>query len=431
MDVSLVLAFAVIGFALAAEPIVNCPAPRSPEHGQAFLYQDGSIVKYVCEPGYVLLGRELVRCLDGQWEDPLPMCVETDKSSDQAGEDLSGKNALPPVFPTRPLFSWGSDSENKDSDTEKNSTAEEMPMSDEARMRMVIYPRRRGRVITRYRTARLHSATELEEEEKKRSQREEKKTSTTIHLESPPSVVYVRRTVSPGKITKQEQALNQQYRTAAVHMRVDNTDNGDHLQIVALPRAAVSQDDKGHQAEETLRHMYYLANYNYPRQASLVEYRSGTPVVMTLSESQINWINSLHPDLRDQYLKDLYVMRAEEAVEGARAQAFLRRYDDTYNLYYAPVHLRQPVSLVLQDPVRTYDYSCNQAHSSFVRAPKLPNAHVARYDRRQNPNPPNNHYLSAVYRCDPEFTMLDPRFTELYCSRGQWVGHEPICVPRA
>ncbi|GBN17881.1 hypothetical protein AVEN_57614-1 [Araneus ventricosus] len=234
-------------------------------------------------------------------------------------------------------------------------------------------------------------------------------------------MVYVRRTVTPGKSDSQEQTLQEQYRTASVHMTVDNKEDGDKLQVVTLPRAAVSQNDKG---DENLRHLYWMAQQYYPRSASLVEYRSGSPVVMTLSESQMAWINSLHPELRDQYLRDLYVLRAEEAVEGTRALSFLRRYDDGYNYY-----IRQPL-VAAHDLTAVYDYSCNQAGSHFVTAPKLANAHIARYDRRQNPNPPYNHYLTAVYRCNPGYVMLDTRFTELTCSRRNWIGTEPICVPR-
>ncbi|GBM22892.1 hypothetical protein AVEN_157590-1, partial [Araneus ventricosus] len=59
----------------------------------------------------------------------------------------------------RPLFDWNGE--------EENATAEEgdLPQGDEARLRMVIMPRRRARLLTA-RVARLHSASELEEEEK-------------------------------------------------------------------------------------------------------------------------------------------------------------------------------------------------------------------------------------------------------------------------
>ncbi|GIY79450.1 uncharacterized protein CEXT_160921 [Caerostris extrusa] len=380
--------------------------PRSPEHGQAFLYQEGQVVKYVCEPGYTLLGKEIVRCVEGEWEAPFPICLEVTADGDALPLDAAPELSQPRSAPS----SVGEGRKRR-----MRLQQGDEPQGDEARLRMVIYPRRR---IFRSRVARLRSAAELEDEERKRSAKkdDDKSTSssTTIHLQAPPSVVYVRRTVSPGKSESQEKTLTEQYRTAAVHMTVDNSE--DKLQVVALPRAAVSQNDKG---DESLRHLYWMAQQYYPRHASLMEYRSGNPVVMTLSESQMAWINSLHPELRDQYLKDLYVLRAEEAVEGARALSFLRRYDDAY--------IRQP--LIAQDLTPIYDYSCNQAGSHFVTAPKLPNAHIARYDRRQNPNHPYQHYLAAVYRCNPGYVMLDTRFTELTCSRRSWIGTDPICVP--
>lgn len=74
----------------------------------------------------------------------------------------------PLVPPARPLFSWGSDGAQDEIGEDANSTAEDMPMSDEARVRLLMYPRRR--IITKVRTARIQSASELEEEEKRRSQ---------------------------------------------------------------------------------------------------------------------------------------------------------------------------------------------------------------------------------------------------------------------
>lgn len=52
--------------------------------------------------------------------------------------------------------------------------------------------------------------------------------------------MHIRRTVTPGKSWSQEQTLKEQYRTASVHMTVDNKEDGDKLQVVTLPRAAVS-----------------------------------------------------------------------------------------------------------------------------------------------------------------------------------------------
>lgn len=62
-------------------------------------------------------------------------------------------------------------------------------------------------------------------------------TTTTIHLNPPPSVVYVRRTVTPGKSEAARKALDEQYKTASLHMSVEN---GHDVEFVSLPRAAVS-----------------------------------------------------------------------------------------------------------------------------------------------------------------------------------------------
>lgn len=85
----------------------------------------------------------------------------------------------------------------------------------------------------------------------------------------------------------------------------------------------------------------------------------------------------------------------------------------------------------MEDPIATYDYTCHESGYPFIKAPKLRNMHIQRYDRRQNPNNPHNHYLAAVYRCNPGYVMSDTRFTELYCSKKSWTGVKPVCVRRS
>lgn len=87
-------------------------------------------------------------------------------------------------------------------------------------------------------------------------------------------------------------------------------------------------------------------------------------------------------------------------------------------------------AVIMEDPVANYDYSCHVSGRPFVKAPRLPHMHIARYDKRQNPNNPYNHYLSAVYRCNPGYVMLDTRYTDLHCSKEDWVGVTPVCVRR-
>lgn len=80
-----------------------------------------------------------------------------------------------PVVPARPLFSWGSDSEFGN-EQEINGTEEEMAQSDEARVRLLLYPRRQ--IVTR--VSNIQSSTELEEEENKRSQGKCKSLNNTL-----------------------------------------------------------------------------------------------------------------------------------------------------------------------------------------------------------------------------------------------------------
>ncbi|XP_054712799.1 uncharacterized protein LOC129222327 [Uloborus diversus] len=372
--IACLLSISAAAFGSRAES--NCTAPRAPDNSDAFMYQDGRVVKYVCDPGYVLIGRQMVRCIDGKWEEPIPVCK---KMNDETADEELVK-PIPPKIPERPLFNWGDDDES-----EKNETSiedENELLNDEGRVRLLLYPRRSVFTTRFIRPTRLQSGTELEEEERKRSQTGDKKT-------------------------------------------IENDET--KRQVISFPRAPVTQNDKGYQ--DNLRHMYYMAHHYYP-----YEYRSGSPVSATLSHSQLAWINSLHPELRDQYLRDLYYLGADETTNEARAHhAYLRRYGNAYNLLYSsvPYYYREPsVALLSEDPVTEYDYSCNQAHSSFVKAPRLPNMHIARYDRRQNPNSPHNNYLSAVYRCNPGYIMLDARHTELHCSKRRWIGVQPICVRR-
>lgn len=97
-----------------------------------------------------------------------------------------------------------------------------------------------------------------------------------------------------------------------------------------------------------------------------------------------------------------------------------------FNYYHILLSLF--IAVFVDNVASTYDYTCNQAGFPVIPAPDLPNMYVARYDSRKNVYEPHNYYLSAVYQCDPGYYMLDSRFSELYCSRGQWVGASPVCV---
>ncbi|VVC43610.1 Immunoglobulin-like fold,Sushi/SCR/CCP domain,HYR domain [Cinara cedri] len=80
-----------------------------------------------------------------------------------------------------------------------------------------------------------------------------------------------------------------------------------------------------------------------------------------------------------------------------------------------------------------YDLSClfRKRHGkNFLRAPKIPFAHVAKYSKKTNPVGPSNKYLEAIYRCAKGHVFENPSQNRLYCSNGHWVGKKPSCVPK-
>lgn len=94
-----------------------------------------------------------------------------------------------------------------------------------------------------------------------------------------------------------------------------------------------------------MRQYYWWAAqhyYQHPQSAALVDYASVHPYGLT--ESQWAWINSLHPETRDQYLRDIYGLRTDHVAEAQRAQAFLGRYGDLYNYYHPYYNYREPLA---------------------------------------------------------------------------------------
>lgn len=83
--------------------------------------------------------------------------------------------------------------------------------------------------------------------------------------------------------------------------------------------------------------------------------------------------------------------------------------------------------------VGDYDLSClfRKRHGKiFLRAPKLPFAHVVKYSKNKNTVDPKNKYLEAIYHCIKGHVFENPSHTKLYCSNGHWVGVKPLCVPK-
>ena len=99
--------------------------------------------------------------------------IIVDGIKEDAEKDVS-ENVVPPP-PPRPLFSWGSDNEQSENEQEINATAEEVPLNDEIRVVRLMPTFVQPRYITKVRTGKIRSATEVEEEEKKRSQEDKSK----------------------------------------------------------------------------------------------------------------------------------------------------------------------------------------------------------------------------------------------------------------
>ena len=72
---------------ILANPVVRCSDPGTPEHGRRQV-SDSSLrlntrIDFVCDTGYILQGTSGITCVGtGQWDYPLPSCVEESTRSD-------------------------------------------------------------------------------------------------------------------------------------------------------------------------------------------------------------------------------------------------------------------------------------------------------------------------------------------------------------
>lgn len=75
----LTLLSALLGAAQAGpssrEDYLGCPAPRSPENGLSFIFNNGRLVRYRCHPGFKLRGHSEAVCHQNQWNRPAPLCL--------------------------------------------------------------------------------------------------------------------------------------------------------------------------------------------------------------------------------------------------------------------------------------------------------------------------------------------------------------------
>ena len=64
--------------------------------------------------------------------------------------------------------------------------------------------------------------------------------------------------------------------------------------------------------------------------------------MLRLTESQLRWIDSLHPELRDQYLRGAYIVRAGDTAEPERVASLIAR--EAYDYLYRVPYIRRAAS---------------------------------------------------------------------------------------
>ncbi|EEC13586.1 conserved hypothetical protein [Ixodes scapularis] len=75
---------------LSSREFLGCPAPRSPDNGLSFIFNEGRIVRYRCHPGYKLRGHPHAVCTNSHWNRPAPLCLAkngTRRDTAHAGHD--------------------------------------------------------------------------------------------------------------------------------------------------------------------------------------------------------------------------------------------------------------------------------------------------------------------------------------------------------
>lgn len=84
------------------EDYLGCPAPRSPENGLSFIFNNGRLVRYRCHPGFKLRGHSEAVCHQNRWNRPTPLCLARNgtrrgttashHSGHQHGHNHAGRN---------------------------------------------------------------------------------------------------------------------------------------------------------------------------------------------------------------------------------------------------------------------------------------------------------------------------------------------------
>lgn len=53
-----------------------CVNIRPPLHSKIFIAKDNSYYVVDCETSYTIIGKSIVRCVNGEWDAPPPKCIE-------------------------------------------------------------------------------------------------------------------------------------------------------------------------------------------------------------------------------------------------------------------------------------------------------------------------------------------------------------------
>lgn len=80
---------------------LNCPAPRAPQNGVSFIFEDGLKVQYRCHPGFIMKGRQFSVCRHNKWDSPPPYCVHA-----RTFEDPMSTPDKVAVSSSRTRFNW-------------------------------------------------------------------------------------------------------------------------------------------------------------------------------------------------------------------------------------------------------------------------------------------------------------------------------------
>lgn len=104
----------VLAREVSSREFLGCPAPRSPENGLSFIFNEGRIVRYRCHPGYKLRGHSHAVCTNSHWNRPAPLCLS--RNGTRRGTAHTGHGMQKPDHntPSRQLFDWSALYGNED-----------------------------------------------------------------------------------------------------------------------------------------------------------------------------------------------------------------------------------------------------------------------------------------------------------------------------